>query len=142
MNKELYHGTTFRRVPDFFDGNDDLFGVRYLKDPSMSASLTDNKNYACLCAVGASIADFAGHPALVVLSIPEEELVCEGVIAGNKTIMGYSTTHRVEDLHQLPERFLEHLGITVDQAIRDYAKHKVEFYRVPHKYISTVDVVD
>lgn len=143
MNKELYHGTTFRRIGNVWDGREDLFGVRYPNDPAHSATLTDDKGYAQNCATGTYMNDgMMGHRAMVVFSIPEEELVSEGPVQGHETILGFSTTLLVTDPQTLPEDFLQHLGITVEDAIRDYTTNKKEFYRIPRTYMTAIDALD
>jgi len=142
MNKEVYHGTTARRVAPFLEGKADLFGVRYPDDPRMSATLTDDFILAKVAAIGAGMCDLVGKPVILRFSIPERELVNEGQVGGNQSIMGFSTTHLIEDPHILSQQYLQNLGITIEEAIRAYTAKEVQFYRVPREYYLYLDFVD
>jgi len=107
----------------------------------MSATLTDDKDYAYNCAIAAEMVDERGSPIVLHFSIPAEYLIDKKQVGGNQTIMGYSTTFRVENPRQLPEHFLHNLAITVEDAIRDFAAGEVEFYRVPHEFLTYLDLL-
>jgi hypothetical protein len=142
MNKEVYHGTIARRVAPFLEGKADLFGIRYPDNPSMSAALTDDFILAKVAAIGAMMYDQVGRPIILKFSIPERELVNEGQVGGNQSIMGFSTTHLVKDPHILSQQYLQNLGITIEDAIRAITAKEVQFYRVPRKYFLDLDFVD
>lgn len=134
MNKELYHGTSSHRIVDFLETKQDFFGVRHKKDPSMSATLTDDKYYAITHARGVATLDEQSQPIILTFSIPNKEVAWEGTVGAGHVTEGFSTKHLVKDPRQLPPGFLRNLGITVEEAIEQYAKRKVEYYRIPREY--------
>lgn len=142
MSKELRHGTSAPRVTDVIDGYQDLFGVRYTNRPNLSATLTDDKRYAAICAGMASVDDslrtgLEPIPVVLLFDLPEDIIICEGPIAKGSA-QGFSTNleARVDDI---PDSYFNALGILRKQAWADEASGKVTFYRVPREYFKYFD---
>lgn len=137
FGKEVFHGTSSSRIKPLLEKEQDLFGIRYLGSPEISAILTDNFSYAATCALAvASIA--RGDVALVLrFRVPRRELIKEGNIKGQSDTIGYSTIHTV-DPSSLPIQYLNHLGISRQWAIDNVASGKIVFYRVPYGYFQYV----
>lgn len=146
MMKEVFHGTTMRRMQSFFEpgANEDLFGIRYPGFSSVSSTLTNSVDYATTCAIAAMVRDNSRVkiPLILHFSIPTEHLVDEGIVMGHDKVHGFSTNILVQDHHQLPEWFLRNLNMTIEEAIRKFARREIEAYRIPRAFYTHFQLID
>jgi hypothetical protein len=131
----LYHGTAQTDI--FHPKHDDTIGVRHPLNPSDSANLTDNFDYATLCAIGAVATHMSPNPIVVTYRLPNSILIDEGEIRGNPGKRGFSTTIDVLP-NDLPINFLVQNGYDYAFLREEYQKG-FRYFRVPSRYVIKIE---
>lgn len=132
-NLELYHGTISTSVVLVLAHEEDLFGVRDLRDPRVSGTLTNDLQTAQISSWGAE--SHGLFPIVLKFHIPKDLLIYEGPIGNNdKSVVAYSTILSVKPTH-LSIGYLQSLCISVDEAIRRVSMKTHSFFRIPHEYL-------
>jgi hypothetical protein len=131
----LYHGTDTSRKFTLVIHEGDLFGMRYYKKPNFSGTLTNDRNFAEISAEGYSALTPGERPLILVYEIPENEIIDEGPVGNYSegTFHAFSTTHVVSP-EDLPDSYIEALGITKEEAVRRVNDGEISFFRVPAEY--------
>lgn len=134
----LYHGTLTDVAEPVQRGEEDLFG--YVdKTSSLSANLTDSEWTAYQFArLPGGRRGRTAKSLLMIFEIPSDLVEEHGTIPGYPGSRCFSTKETVPP-EDLPDRYLENLGITREDAVNEVREGYRRFYRVSSRYLKSVE---
>lgn len=141
-NLTLYHGGSGEFLEQAISGQVPLVGKRVLDDPSLSATLTNDRYFAVEWAVRKR----GRNPVLLTYSVPDSLLIDEGLLAFKEFAQGYATTLEI-GLEAIPQIYLQALinynYFFDNERIAALVKMgKLSFHEIPYEYLQSVSYLD